>query len=54
MEVRPSSSRVRVIWEEDASREFSISSFRVEGMSRMSWPLEILRTVVESSLLIIL
>jgi hypothetical protein len=26
----------------------------VEGMSRMSWPLEILRTVVESSLLIIL
>ena len=36
-----------------ASMAFSISSFRVLGMSRMSWPLEILCTVSTLSFVII-
>ena len=36
-----------------ASIAFSMSSLRVDGTSRMSWPLEILWTVVESSFVII-
>ena len=52
-EVRASSSRVRIIFVEWASREFSMSSLIMEGMSRISCPLEIFWIVVGQSFVII-
>ena len=53
-DVRASSSRVRVICVAFASRAFSMSSLRMDGMSRISCPLEIFWIVVVQSFLIIL
>jgi hypothetical protein len=53
IEASPSSSSVRVICVEFASTAFSISSLSVDGMSRTTWPLDILLTVFESSFVII-
>jgi hypothetical protein len=52
-EVRASSSRVRIIFVALASREFSMSSLIMEGMSRISCPLEIFWIVVGESFVII-
>jgi hypothetical protein len=52
-EARASSSRVRIIFVEWASREFSRSSLIMVGMSRISCPLEIFWIVVGESFVII-
>jgi hypothetical protein len=53
-DVSASSSRVRVICVACASRAFSMSSLRMDGMSRINCPLEIFWIVVVESFLIIL
>ena len=52
-EVRASSSRVRIILVAFASREFSMSSLTIDGMSRINCPLAIFWIVVVESLVII-
>lgn len=53
-DVRASSSRVRVICVAFASRAFSMSSLRMDGMSRINCPLEIWWIVFVESFVIIL